>query len=174
VLVLALSLCVVAGAWALPDPSINSNPDPIVVTGLGGATLPVTVTLTNTSDDVAFPGNLYLNGSASSTLPGLTVDTTLFDGTFAFGSGFLAGKGGAWTGDLFEVGVDPALASGDYAGNTFDIYGGPERTDFIHLGTVTFTVSVSSEDVPEEPGLAYLFGLVAVPLGLLVRRRRGV
>lgn len=117
---------------------------------------------------------VYLNGvSPTSNSPYLTIDINPF-----FANAPLALAPGASSGyvNLFNADLDPATPVGDYAGNNFEIQGGPDGgagSDFSDLADISFEVDVAPltgppATVPEPATLL----LLATGLALLAPRLR--
>ena len=161
---LALGLVLLLAATARAQLLLTLTPAGL--SGASGTTLRIAGTLFNTGTS-----ELFLNGGfLTISSPSLTFDDTPF---FANVPESLPG-GDSFTGEIFDIVIDPAAVPGSYSG-VFSVLGGASGTALQTLATANLQVTVTAPqqaEIPEPGAGALLAGGIVPLLGILRRRRR--
>ncbi len=154
----AVSLCFPLAAQAQLGFTLN----PSSVTARPGSTVTFSGMLTNTGGS-----ELFLNADVFTLSSGkLTLDDSKF---FANAPASLS-SGASWSGELFDVTLDPTLPLGNLYNGTFTLQGGADGVTFNSVGSANFRINASTVPAPASLLVALLGAVPA--FGLLARRRR--
>lgn len=155
-----------AGAHAAPVVNISFNNSP--VSGIGGSTVTLIATMTNTAASTEFlVGDGFSLSGTPFTLANINDAAFWSSWPLSLGAGASLGPAA-----LFNLTIPAATTLGNYAG-TFNLLGGTGSSDQNLIGSASFNVNVVNVLVPEpSTGAAALLGLGALALQLRRKRSR--
>lgn len=167
--VLAAAAFMALGAAApAAHAQLNFTLDTPAQFGAPGSTLQFFGTLSNPSTT----DTVFLNGDTATVPTGLALDDSPFINNAPLSLGPLGSGTDIYTGDFFDVSIDPAAQPGTYTG-TFEIQGGADSNAQDTVAAQDFTVSVLPQAVPEASSVTSMGLLLMLGLGgiIIVRRK---
>ncbi len=167
--VLAATLMSLGAVAPAAHAQLNFSVTPLSQAGTPGSILQFTDTLSNSSTT----DTVFLNGDSKNlNAPGLTLDDSPFNNSAPLSLGPLGSGNDTYTGDFFDVSIDPSAQPGTYSG-TFTIQGGADINAHDTVATKDFFVTVLPAAVPEASSVTSLGVLLMLGLcGIVVVRRK--
>ena len=158
---LGFVLVLVAGLWQMTavKAALIVSLAPSAQTGSPGGTVAFSGTLSNSGG-----ADVFLNGTASLSPVGFTVDDTPF---FLNTPLFLA-PGGSFSGGLFDVAIAASVTPATYAGS-FTVRGGADANELSALATAEYLITIGGVTAVAEPS-AQLLLATALAIGWISRR----